>query len=1566
MKLGLYGGGFKPFHTGHFAKLLLALDESDRVLSFFGIKKQKFSKKTGKPLKTHFRKFGNSGRDFDQGMQEKIVAIYEKALQDAYPGILDVVPSSDITPISNVHSMLDRFAYSQMTDDEKSSVSDENIPSLIYQSGDPTTGTINFNEVDEVTVVAGEDELHGHTYMGAINRRASRGDSPIGEKVKDLIDTGKIKLNSGMADEGRLVDLLRQYHPEASDEMVTVRGTGVRDFAGSRDVESLSRYLPNILPQDQKDEIIKILVGEPTNQQNESLFMPIITDSTVMRAAAKFTARKKISESSSKKRGEGHILGLTEDMSLTFDNLKSLIDDVLSGRVAHIEEKMDGQNFTFTVLDSGEIRLFGKGVSETTLRKGGAGREDVRKNERWNENVKDTFGSSMDVVDEYLDGKDAELIRRLFQDGKVVVEGQVMTPVNPNTIPYTENHVRFIKPFTPYDVDIDVDAYRDLFEDADTEIQDSKGREWSLGPVPKLAQVQTDAAEMTSKIHELQQDIDNLLQGMEPVPGTVGEYAARVLEAYLERVAPQLDLSGLSQDQKRRALQRLATGNKQIIGKPEMGRAWPEFQRFEKMRTAHVAAAIADLEKIIQKLGSYFFDTLEFALGTSESVVADLANEVEKIKRARDSDQIVVKNVDTGEISDMIDTAWATKLETSLARVEQMDLFKKAVEGVVLRLPDENGEQIVTKLTGMFTPVHRLVSLFRYPDRSSRSLLSIRIPDVPESSADTDLTDKELDAINEVLREFSYRLGWEGIVLEGGNSFKNTEGEHLTTEIEHANIAPTLSHFYTHHLSTLGFGDYNTEEAHKKHHLGSTGKKSKSGDIDIVIQRPEGVDNKLFKDDLLRRLNISLEDGDAKLEGSNIAVMYPIQGSQLGEYVQIDVMLSDCPADTCWQMAGTGDGEIKGAYRNILMGHIAKRISQDPESDMFPNEKIVIVSPGGLRRKRIKNGVTGHPHSNRNSRKWENIGPIISGPSDILSILGIDLSPDDAMTFVDVANAINDNDVLRSYLVSGEPGEDFERLSFEEYMGRHLSNKSTSLEARRAVDYINSMLDNRLDESKKDILKIELKKILGQILNEGEESKSTFPFTKTPWSEKIKIFSSGKWNLWNEKASATADSGKDPEGAEKAVAAMENLIYLGHEGYAIVGQGDGGVLIQGNGINAKLDADEAVEYITGIRTSVSNTNQKLPSVKIRHVAGTLPYDLELVDPKTALEVKKMSSKTSLKMSKLGSATGRLFDRHIKIIRPLRSAGQIAQKFIEKGDITDAETGKAFIREIENPPDGLDIEGVSKAVEMIDYLFNRIKYSSSPKELPGVTVKVEGGQIPAGMVKRIKRSDFLNLEGTGNVLEVCKSVLDNNLGDYSPAKEKSDTLPAQEDGVDITADTGGASYEGKVSLDYFYDDLIFRLFDHTKDGVEIDESLISSYTSCVEMIAELYSLLSRIDKNQGEDAFDEFITELGSKKYGGFYGVSSDHYYSVPCDKDHLDVYSTTQGFRAVLEIKSIPPLGPSIPDVKISEPAEEEEVDLEINLQSEEQAAEEVAPDISSEEEIQEPDEGEEIDSDER
>lgn len=1494
MKLGLYGGGFKPFHTGHFAKLLLALDESDRVLSFFGIKKQKISKKTGKPLKTHFRKFGDDpdARVFDQEMQERIVAIYEKALQDAYPGILDVVPSTDITPISNVHSMLDRFAYSQMTDEEKNEIDGENIPELIYQSGDTKSGSVDFNDVDEVTVVAGEDEINGPTYMGAINRRAARGDSRIGEKVKELADQGKIKLKSGIADQSRLVDLLRKYHPDATDDMVTVRGTAVRDYAGNQDEASLSKYLPAILPEDQKAEIIKILLGdqESTPTQQESFFMPIITDSTVLRAAVRFTAKKKITEATAKKKGEDHIPGLTEDMSLTFGNLKSLIDDVLSGRIEHVEEKMDGQNFTFTVLDTGEIRLFGKGVSETTLKKGGSNRSDVRNHEKWNENVKDAFGSGIDVVDKYLDGKDGDLVKRLFQNGKVVVEGQVMTPVNPNTIPYTENHVRFIRPFTPYDFDVDDDAYRDLFKDADTEIEDSKGREWSLGPVPKLAQVKSSADEISIKIQELQSDIDNLLSGMTPTPKTVGEYAARVLEGYVERVAPHLDLSTLSSDSKTRVLRRLATGDKKIIGKPEMGIVWPEFQKFEKMRTAHVAAAIADLEKIVQKLGSYFFDTLEFALATNEGVVAELASEVEKIKNARNADKIVVKNVDTGEISDMIDTVWATKLDTSLARVEQMDMFKKAVEGVVLRLPGEDGRQIVTKLTGMFTPVHRLVSLFRYPDRSSRTILSVQVPDIEDDTEDLELTDEEIDAVNEAFIIFARNLGLENMISEGGSSFKNTEGEKLTVPIPLSDVEPTLNYFFSNHLAPLDVEFYRM--------IGSTGKKSKSGDLDIVIPSPKEMDKKestRFKNNILQGINKSLEDGDAKLVGQNIAVMFPIQGREAG-YVQIDIMIDSCPESTCWLMSGTGDDGIKGVYRNLMLSYIANKRSSEAD----PSQKMTISFPGGLQKKYMPDGLD--PKSEKNRRKWKADGGKITVPTEILKELGIMATPNSIETFDDLVDFMVTDQDLSRYLVG-----------FEDYIQRYLADESTAEEAKKSIKYIEKVLTSGKSG---DITEDFVRKIVDMILEQGSSSSSNIPFAKVNWSESLKMFP----GVWENRDSASATGGKDEEGAEKAVAISENLIFLAKNGYAIEDVGDG-ILIKGKRENIKLDKAEALNYMLGYEVS-----QSLPSVLIAHVPGLEKYDLKIIEGNLPMEVKKMGSPTVL--SKLGSATSRDFEKSVPLIKPLREAATIAKKFIIGSTLVDSD-GISTVRSISSMPDSFETDSVADAVEILNDLFFRIQYGNSPKELMGIKVKIDSGQLPAGMIGAIKRSTLLDI-GDRNALDLCKLALKKTLGKYSPTArgdEKEDKNTMSKDTVSVSADVGNEKYDGKVSLDYFYNDLIFRLFDTEADELQIDPEAIADYSESIEFLALIYPSLDALSTEQGPDAFDNFIDSL---HYAGFYGVTSSHYYVVPCKHEELELYSTTQGFRALLKMKEIPSEIISVPSVKISKNIKsEKEVDLE-------------------------------------
>ena len=51
MKLGLFGGGFKPFTTGHFSKLADAIRDNDRVILFYGMQQAEPVRygKRGKP-----------------------------------------------------------------------------------------------------------------------------------------------------------------------------------------------------------------------------------------------------------------------------------------------------------------------------------------------------------------------------------------------------------------------------------------------------------------------------------------------------------------------------------------------------------------------------------------------------------------------------------------------------------------------------------------------------------------------------------------------------------------------------------------------------------------------------------------------------------------------------------------------------------------------------------------------------------------------------------------------------------------------------------------------------------------------------------------------------------------------------------------------------------------------------------------------------------------------------------------------------------------------------------------------------------------------------------------------------------------------------------------------------------------------------------------------------------------------------------------------------------------------------------------------------------------------------
>ena len=432
------------------------------------------------------------------------------------------------------------------------------------------------------------------------------------------------------------------------------------------------------------------------------------------------------------KRSEAHILGLYEDMEMLFDDLRDLIGITLRGRLDHVEEKMDGQNLTFTVKD-GELRIFGKGVGQVALEKGGLGYDDIVNHPRWNEKVKLAFKSAYEALESRVSQMAEEDVEKIFQDGKVAIEGQMLTPINPNTIPYSENHIRFVQPFTPYDdVEIDLDTYSNL--NVDVELRDNSGTSWSMGAVPKLEQTKQAALNMETQIEELESELKEVrrkysLTGKE---ASIGDYASAAMKDYIVDKRHDFIPDHLLDA----AAERLVYGNKQALSKNDFDNLndWKKFQEFEKIASVHVAGAIVDLEKIIQKLGAYFFDTLEFVLATNDENTAQLLDDVKKIRDAVASQKVMVKNVDTGEVSDMVDTAWATKLDVGLKRVDNSNLFKKAVEGIVFRVAGPDGKIITRKLTGMFTPIHRLVGMFKYPTQGKVREKLILIDDQPTAS----------------------------------------------------------------------------------------------------------------------------------------------------------------------------------------------------------------------------------------------------------------------------------------------------------------------------------------------------------------------------------------------------------------------------------------------------------------------------------------------------------------------------------------------------------------------------------------------------------------------------------------------------------------------------------------------------------------------------------------------------------------------------------------------------------------------------------------------------------------
>lgn len=154
------------------------------------------------------------------------------------------------------------------------------------------------------------------------------------------------------------------------------------------------------------------------------------------------------------------------------------------------------------------------------------------------------------------------------------------------------------------------------------------------------------------------------------------------------------------------------------------------------------------------------------------------------------------------------------------------------------------------------------------------------------------------------------------LLKEGGNVFKNGDGQITTQRINQTDVKPTLQ--WLEQMVDLDLIN-NT--------LGSTGLKPTSGDLDVAVDSSQITPDQLAAElsQWCRSQNLDPREY-VKKTGSGIHFRTPITGNPNRGYVQTDFMFMKDMGVGKFFLTAPADSEYKGQDRNVVVNSIAKAL----------------------------------------------------------------------------------------------------------------------------------------------------------------------------------------------------------------------------------------------------------------------------------------------------------------------------------------------------------------------------------------------------------------------------------------------------------------------------------------------------------------------------------------------------------------------------------------------------------------------------------------------------------------
>ena len=132
----------------------------------------------------------------------------------------------------------------------------------------------------------------------------------------------------------------------------------------------------------------------------------------------------------------GHMAHLSEDLSLTFNEIVSILSKVANAEIQNTTEKVDGQNLFLTVAN-GEVRT---ARNNGDVQKGGMTTDEYVS--KWKGHpAENAFTNGFKAISAALKKLSPETLDDIFSNGQRYVNMEIMYPANPNIISYSAPNI---------------------------------------------------------------------------------------------------------------------------------------------------------------------------------------------------------------------------------------------------------------------------------------------------------------------------------------------------------------------------------------------------------------------------------------------------------------------------------------------------------------------------------------------------------------------------------------------------------------------------------------------------------------------------------------------------------------------------------------------------------------------------------------------------------------------------------------------------------------------------------------------------------------------------------------------------------------------------------------------------------------------------------------------------------------------------------------------------------------------------------------------------------------------